>query len=389
MSRKQLVALFLCSIVPWTVGNGLVPLLPVYAASLGAAPALSGLYLAFCYLALALGAFSAGWVSDRLGRRKLPLIVAGVISIPLTWGMGRAANVWQLTALTSALWFWGGLGFALINFLAGLLAGKDERGRVFGILSLASGLGGLIGGLGTGFAVDRWGFPAMLTGLALYVVLWPLSSLLLQEAPAHREAARTEGPGGARPELAEPKGALGPAFWLLIAASLLGGCANFVGVLGRSIEMNRLAFSAIALAGTAAVSAALTMPLVPLAGRLSDRLGRKRFVAASYALGASGLVVLLFSRSLWQFWIASVLISLATGLSGSIGSAWLTDLVPQEALGKGMSIYSATGWVAGILGFLGAGQAIQRLGLAPTYGIGVGLIVAAIGLAVSIRRSGG
>ena len=29
MSRKQLVALFLCSIVPWTVGNGLVPLLPV------------------------------------------------------------------------------------------------------------------------------------------------------------------------------------------------------------------------------------------------------------------------------------------------------------------------------------------------------------------------
>jgi hypothetical protein len=33
VSKKQSIALFLCSIVPWTVGNGLVPLLPVYAAS--------------------------------------------------------------------------------------------------------------------------------------------------------------------------------------------------------------------------------------------------------------------------------------------------------------------------------------------------------------------
>jgi hypothetical protein len=51
-----------------------------------------------------------------------------------------------------------------------------------------------------------------------------------------------------------------------------------------------------------------------------------------------------------------------------------------------MSLYSATGWVAGVPGFLGAGQAIQWLGVAPTDGIAVGLMVVALVLAVSIRR---
>ena len=39
MSRKQLFALFLCSLVIWTTGSGLIPLLPVYATQMGAAPA--------------------------------------------------------------------------------------------------------------------------------------------------------------------------------------------------------------------------------------------------------------------------------------------------------------------------------------------------------------
>jgi len=382
MSRKQLIALFLCSIVPWTVGNGLVPLLPVYAASLGAAPALSGLYLAFCYLGLALGALSAGWLSGRLGRRKLLLLIAGVVSIPLTWGMGRAENVWQLTVLTTLLWFLGGLGFALINILAGLLAREDERGRVFGILGLASGLGGLIGGLGTGAAVDRWGFPTMLAGLALYVALWPLSSLLLDEVRTPRSGATPETPQAE----ARDGAALGRGYWLLIAATFLSGCANFVAVLGRSITMDRLAFSATALAGSVAISSALTMPLVPLGSRLSDRLGRRRFLTASYLLGAAGLAILLFSTALWHFGTASFLLSLAMGLSSSVGAAWITDLVPRAALDRGMSISSATGWVAGILGFLAGGQAIQHLGTKPAYGVGIALMVAAVALVAAIRR---
>jgi MFS family permease len=169
----------------------------------------------------------------------------------------------------------------------------------------------------------------MLAILALYVILWPLSSVLLHDVRAAPKAARERDLQGTPSEQAEPDVALGSGFWLLIAASLVSGSANFVGGLGRSIVMDRLAFSAIALAGTAAISAALNMPLVPLAGRLSDRWGRKRFVAASFVIGAAGLVVLSVSTALWHFAVASLLLSLAVGLSGSIGSAWLNDLVPR------------------------------------------------------------
>jgi hypothetical protein len=51
MSKKQLFALFVCSLVPYVVGNGLLPLLPVYAAHLGAESAEAGYYLSISYLA--------------------------------------------------------------------------------------------------------------------------------------------------------------------------------------------------------------------------------------------------------------------------------------------------------------------------------------------------
>ena len=134
MSKKQLIALFLCSLVPWTAGNGLVPLLPVYATHLGADSAVSGYYLAFSYLAIALGALSAGWVSDQLNRRKFPLILAGIVGIPIVWLMGQISTIWGLTILTAILWFCGGLGLALIGILTGLsvLAGQLFRYTALG-----------------------------------------------------------------------------------------------------------------------------------------------------------------------------------------------------------------------------------------------------------------
>lgn len=103
MSKKRLASLFFCSLVPWTAGNGLLPLLPVYATQLGANSAGAGYYLALSYLAIALGALSAAWVSDHLGRRKLPLIVSGLAGIPAVWLMGQVSTIWGLAVLTALL----------------------------------------------------------------------------------------------------------------------------------------------------------------------------------------------------------------------------------------------------------------------------------------------
>jgi len=81
MARKQLFALFLCSLIVWTVGNGLLPLLPAYAVHLGAAPAVVRYYLSFSYFALAAGTLvvegcplvdsnPAGWTKRPILKRR-------------------------------------------------------------------------------------------------------------------------------------------------------------------------------------------------------------------------------------------------------------------------------------------------------------------------------
>ncbi len=382
MSNKQLGALFLSSLVPWCAGNGLVPLLPLYAIQLGADSAVAGYYLAFSYIAIALGALSAGWVSAKFRQRKLPLIVAGLIGLPVAWWMGQVNSIWALTILTAILWFCGGLGLGLIGILTGLSAGENERGKIFGILALTGGLGAVIGGLGTGWLVDGWGFTVMFNALAVFLVLWPVSAFFLEDKDItilqSQNLAGQKQPG------------LGKSFYLLFTANILSSVTGFFLVLIRSLAMNNLGFSSFEIASTGAVGGLIAMPLPVLMGWLSDRTGRKTFLYIGYLIGLIALVALAFSKALWQFWFVFVLQGIAAQNGGTIGNAVVTDLLPKEALGKGMALFGATAWIGGVIGFAVAGYTLQNLGFTPTFVIGGLLVLAAIGLLIPIKiKSGG
>jgi MFS family permease len=380
MRNKQILALFVCNLALWAVGNGLLPLLPVYAIQLGADQATAGYYLAFSYFAIASGAVSAGWVSDRLHRRKLPIILIGLVILPVAWLMGRVENVWALSALTAILWFCGGLGLALVGILAGLSAGENERGKIFGILSLTSGLGALIGGLAIGFAVDRWGFTTMFSTLMILLILIPLAGIFMTE---EREKAIDQDPEQDQP--AGKSNSLGRNYRLLFSASLVASTAGFVFLLGRSLLMDSLDFGAMAISSTGAISGVVAMPIPFLMGWLSDPTGRKIYIYISYLIGTACLLILAVSTSIWQFFIASILQALFIGINGTVGNALVTDLVPRKSLGRGLALFGATVWIGGILGFAGAGFALQNLGALPTFFIGACLPLIALFLVIPIQ----
>lgn len=123
MSNKQLTALFACALIPWTIGNGMLPLLPVYATRIGASQTVVGLFMAVSYAALAVGTLAAGWLSDRYQRRKQMIILSGLVCIPFLLLLGTAQNIWILALYSSAVFFLGGAAIALIGILAGLFAG--------------------------------------------------------------------------------------------------------------------------------------------------------------------------------------------------------------------------------------------------------------------------
>ena len=153
MNKRQLAALFVAGFAGYVVPAGTLPLLPVYAVELGAPPALTGYYLAFAYLALTAGTLAGGWLSDRgrslvfagrhRGHRQALLAMAGILAVPTTWAIGRSGSVWALILSTAGVWFLGGSGRTLISIQAGMLAGADERGKAYGLLSLAGGVGRL------------------------------------------------------------------------------------------------------------------------------------------------------------------------------------------------------------------------------------------------------
>jgi MFS family permease len=378
MNKRQFVALSLAQFVVYVIGGGALPLLPLYAAELGASPTLSGYYMASAYLAVTVGTLVSGWLSDRFGRRRALLALAGLLCLSAMWAMGRVGRVWALFLSTDAVWFLGGSGAALTLILAGILAGEGERGKVFGFLSLIGGVGSLAGGLIVGPMVDRWGYPTMFALLSLFNLLWPLAALILRDKRADQVIAGERSLAGRRLRL-------GTSFYLLLISNLMVAAAGFVGLFCRSLSMGALGFTATAVSSTLAVSSALALPLPLLVGWLSDHLGRKRFLVLSYLVSTTGLVLLSQSSALWHFWLAVALTGVGSSLRMAVGQALANDLLPRESLGRGTGLFTATTWFGAVIGFSASGNAVEHWGLAATL-IGVAVLpLLAIGLLVAIR----
>ncbi len=355
MERKQLVALFICNFAPFITGNILLPLLPVYMARLGIETGAIGIYFAFAFAALAGGSLLCGWISSRFQKRRLTIIIAAAISIPSTLLIGQMDTFLLITLLTMITWAMGGLVTGMVNILTGLSADPAHRGQVFGTIGLAVGLGQVIGGLGAGPVVDRWGFSAMFIVASLPWIMPLVAALFIDDKVVVREHNALQQP------LQLTRG-----FWLLLLATLLSSTIASGNGLARPLAMDALDFNATALSSTAAVSGIIALPLPFIIGWASDRLGRKRALAFSYLCVGLGTLVLVFSSALWHFWLSTILITANIASMGA-GSALVADLVPAQSLDRALSRFVATPWVAGVIGFGVMGYIVQALGLQITF----------------------
>jgi MFS family permease len=151
--------------------------------------------------------------------------------------------------------------------------------------------------------------------------------------------------------------------------------------------MTDLGFDAGALTTAGSIGGALALPVPLLAGWLSDRLGRKRFIAFSFLATTAALLALSISTALWHFWAASMLYFLSYA-GGPVGSALVADLIPRESLGRGVSIYNTTTWLGGIAGCALTGYAAQSVGITPTLIAGAFLPLIAVGLLAAAGKRG-
>lgn len=362
LKNKHVLYLFLCNFAIVFIGFGLFPVLPLYAADLGASPSFIGIFLAVTYIAISVGSIIAGQLSGRVPYKSL-FAGSGLLGLAALLLLARVDVLWQVVALTALVWFAGGIGLSVASVLVTLHTTSSERGKAFGLLALSSPLGALIGGLVVGRLVVGSGYPLMFLVLAAAWTLFPLLALTRVQyepscEPSPLQRARVES-APVRP---------GIPFVILLVTVLLASVAVSVGRMGISMTMKDLSYSASEVSNANAFGGLFTIPVTLMIGALSDKLGRKRFLFAGYVFAMGGTLLLIAARDLWQFWLVSSLVLAARSVITAMAPAYATDLLSRRTLGRTLPLVGTMNWVSGVFGFAGSGYVIDAFGASSLYG---------------------
>ena len=341
-----------------------MPVLPLYAAQLGATSSTIGIFLSTIYLSFTVSTLLAGWLSSWLGRRRL-FILAALLGFPALYFMGQAVSLWQVVILAAIVWFSGGMCMALVNIFTGLYASPESRGKWFGLISLASPIGSIIGGLSVGNLIEWSGYPLMFAALSIVWLVFPIVAFVKLRDVSTDNNLNEQGTRSSKIALGREHLPL----FLLMAAIMLSMLTINVGRLTLPISMNLLEYTAGAVTTANVVAGMVTLPFAYFLGTLSDRFGRKNILILGYVTAAAGVLLLVSADQAWEFWLSASMILVALTVSGSVASAFATDLLSPDVLVRILPWFTAVGSLAGILGYAGAGYLIEVIGLIPLLGL--------------------
>lgn len=364
------------------------PVLPLFAAHLGADPAGVGAVAAVSAFTGVLMSLPAGLLSDKLGRRSLLLISALVFaSAPFLYL--AIDGVWQLGMVR----FYHGLATAVFMPVALALVGDlfpAARGEKMGWFSTATLLGRFLaplagGGLLAWFALDpAAGFRAvyLVCGLAGLAVLGMAVAMPRARVSATQALDWASARAGLRVILSDRR--------------ILATCATEAGVLFAygtfevflplyAASMGLGAWETGIFLASQVITLALTKPVL---GRFSDQHGRPPQILAGCILGGAGIALFPWLASFWALLILSICFGLSLSIVTSASSALVADLSLDQGRGSAMGLLGTIMDIGHSSGPLLGGLAAAWLGLGWAFWLAAGVIgLIAIGFATLVPLS--
>lgn len=354
--RRQRGIFLICLMVAGTQATWglMIPVLPAYVESLGAGPAAAGAAVTAFGIGRLVINVPAGIASNRWNQRAL--LVGGVLFVAAaTVATGFVDSIEQLLVARLLTGVGGGV---VVTTGQAMLSHTDPArlGRTMSLLQgfqmAGSSMGPALGGF---LVVAGPSVPYVACG-AFLVLLAGAGSVL--RLPRRRER-RTMASDDVR---RKPQSVWTPS---LVAVSLVGMAVFLVRFGGQQFLFPVLAYeragltpAALGLAITGAT--AVTLVLVPVAGQVTDRWGRRQTVLVAMLGLAGSTLGFLASPVPAGFVVALVVTSVAMALTGPSTTAFLAETTSPEQRGTAVGIFRTFGDLGIIVGPIPLGWLLDR-----------------------------
>jgi MFS family permease len=367
------------------------PVLPTFAADLGALPELIGIIVAASTITGVFFKLPAGALSDVLGRKRMMVLGALFFAAP-PFLYPFVHDAWSLLALRFVHGFATAIFSPVASAYVASLA-ETGRGARLGWFSSANDIGAtagpLMGGLVLYFTASYSVTYLMVGALGvltfIVVLLLPdVDRTAVDRTPTRETQTFAERAAEFRQGVAEVF-RTPPIFVAAgIEAVMYLGYGAFLGFLPIYAKHAGLNDAEIAIVlGSQLVVA---MVAKPITGRVSDRVGRIPVIVIGLLLCATALPLVFRSESLTAFVLAAPLLGLGVGAVTPVTNALIADLASARRLGAAMGVFGTIWDIGEAAGPMIAGFLIGGLGYAATFDVLAAITAAAaVGVMALVR----
>lgn len=338
-----------------------IPVMPLFAAKLGAVPAQIGLINGAFMLTAGVLSIPAGIMVDRLGNK--PLVVAGIAATALSSLLITACR--HPGEMMAAYLFFGA---GLAAFAPGMLSlvaetmPAERLGQAYGLYSTAIYIAMTIGPATGGYLAKQLGLREVFLVSAAALACVALIALLTLPKSAPRKKTEIHAAMG---------GTLSLLRYPYLRACLLattGSCIGF-GLFLTFLPLYAASFgydpSKVGLL-FAAQAITNVVGRVPI-GMVADKIDRRKLVAAGLCFLATAMVILGQVSRLELLMLGAVVMGVGMALSFTSIGALIAEKTPPAQRGLAMGMYNSCVYLGMMLGSAGMGVALHWVSYASGF----------------------
>ena len=312
-----------------------------------------------------------GTISDytisRWGRRKPYIFIGSVLDVVFLAGIAFSNDLLAIAAFVALLQFSSNFAQGPFQGYVPDLVPAPQVGMASALVGLMQILGNVTGFIIAGIAVALDQFALGLLALGVLELVTMLGVVLrVREGRTPKDRAGRSWASVA----AEAWGTdvlrersfvflVLSRLVILMAGSVLVQLALFYLTRSLFLDQADAGGSVPIMSGVVALGTLIT--IIP-AARLSDRVGRKKVIYASCALGAIGMAIVAIATSFPIALVGTLLFGMSAGIFLAVDWALMTDIIPKASSGRYMGLSNVATASAGVLALAIGGLIMDGVG---------------------------